>query len=432
MIVRREQETLLDDRLLHEMNHIGSLFSMTDSILIVENPRGLQEPALSNFSMTSFFLQVYTLKGKILLQSRSIAEFDHFPIQVFIRKRMPYCENLVIKNQLIRATYKELYNSAGELTAIIQLGTFHSGYKQLTNKLILFNLISFPIVLIVLVSISILLAKRSYAPINKIIDLADNISATNLSARLTYKASSYDELGRLRDTLNRLFSRLEHQIRQISQFTDNASHQLMSPLTILKTELEYYLKKNQTDNPAHETCLILKEQTDRMIHIVKTMLILARDGADGVDSRSVFHLSKVIDELQVMFSTQNVKFQVENNFLLRGNKDYFSMAVQNLICNSIKYSDSGSEILLKANRAEGNIRIAVEDFGIGIPQDERQKIFERFYRGRNINSEQIQGYGLGLSLTQSVIHAMGGIITVEDNQPGGTRFVIWLKPLQIS
>jgi signal transduction histidine kinase len=432
LIVRREQEDLLDERLLNEMRRISGMFSIEDSILHIENACGLQEPALLNLSRDAFFLQVYTLKGKILLQSKTVTEFGQIPLQIFIRQRVSFFENLNVSGSSMRAAYRELNNVKGNLEAIIQVAAFQSGYEQLTNRLVLFNLISFPLVFIVLASVSILLAKRSYAPINKIIGLAENISAANLSARLTYKASASDELGRLRDTLNRLFTRLENQIRQISQFTDNASHQLMSPLTILKTELEYHLKKNQTDNPVFETCMILKEQTDRMIHIVKTMLILAREGADGVDSRSVFNLSRVVDDLQTMFAAQNVKYETDNNLLLRGNKDYFSMAIQNLICNSIKYSEPNSEIWLKAKHTDGSIRIAVEDFGIGIPQDERQKIFERFYRGKNINTEQTQGYGLGLSLTQSVIQAMGGMISVEDNEPSGARFIIWLKPLQIS
>ena len=137
---------------------------------------------------------------------------------------------------------------------------------------------------------SILLAKKSYHPINKIIELANKISATNLSERLEYEANPNDELGRLNETLNSLFNRLENQIDQISHFTDNASHQLMTPLTAIKTELEYILKREHPIDEYKETCNILKSQTDRMISMVKTMLIMSRGCNKCTKSKNVFQL----------------------------------------------------------------------------------------------------------------------------------------------
>lgn len=186
------------------------------------------------------------------------------------------------------------------------------------EKIVIFNLFNLPFILLIIVLVSIFLAKKSYSPLNKVISIAENISANNLKARIEIEAHPQDELGRLRDTLNNLFTRLEVQINQISQFTDNASHQLMTPLTALKTELEYILKKDRTSDEYKETLIMLNAQTDKMINIIKSLLILARYSSNLELQKNVFNISRFIEDLvKPVFGNHNVEYEITNDLYLR-------------------------------------------------------------------------------------------------------------------
>ncbi|MDQ7053955.1 MAG: sensor histidine kinase [candidate division KSB1 bacterium] len=107
------------------------------------------------------------------------------------------------------------------------------------------------------------------------------------------------------------------------------------------------------------------------------------------------------------------------------------MAIQNLIDNAIKYSDRRSPVIVRAYKEHLRVHLVVEDFGIGISDEEKSAIFERIYRGRANDTLEPRGFGLGLSFVQSIVTAMSGTISVEDNHPCGTRFIITLDALAI-
>lgn len=144
-------------------------------------------------------------------------------------------------------------------------------------------------------------AQQYLAPIRKIIAVTRRISATDLSQRLDYEADPEDEMGQLRETLNHLFDRLEKQIKQIAQFTDNAAHQLMSPLTILKTELEFITRRKHSNPDCAQSFQVLIEQTDRMIKIINTLLIIAKDDVVHQIESSIISVNKIIDQLKTYY-----------------------------------------------------------------------------------------------------------------------------------
>ncbi len=275
------------------------------------------------------------------------------------------------------------------------------------------------------------ISKNTFSPINKIIELSQKISATNLSDRLTFSADPNDELGKLRDTLNDLFERLELQVKQISSFSDNASHQLMTPLTALNSELDFLLRDKNKIDSERESLLMLKEQTERMISIIKSLLLLARNRNSDLEQKTVFDFSKMVsDNIKQIYKNYKIKFVVTDEIYMRGRPDYFLIAVQNLIDNALKYSDN-DWVTIFAHQENGKVVIRVEDFGIGIDIKERGKVFERFYRTEKVESLGIKGYGLGLSLVSSIISSMHGAIEIQDNQPRGTKFIITLPALEI-
>ncbi len=332
-----------------------------------------------------------------------------------------------IKYTGLRTVYSKLIDTEGNQVGYIQLSTPKAAMNEVVENVVLFNLYSLPFVILLFGLISFFFIRRTLNPINKIIYLADEITATNINKRINYEADNDDEFGRLRDTLNSLFERLESQIGQIAQFSDNASHQLMTPLTAISTELEYILNKGEPKEECRESFNIIKYQTEQMINIVKHIIsILAKDCEACVPSNKVFNFAALIKEgISKMFKDMPVSYNIEENVYLLGAADYFKMVIENIINNALKYS-SNKPVKLVAEIIDQEVKISIIDQGIGIPDNEKQKIFERFYRSKYVEDEGIKGYGLGLSLCDLVVSRMNGKIIIEDNEPRGSIFIIEL------
>lgn len=432
LILEFQLELHLDKQIDHEIEHFLNTFYIDGDSLVITNPAEFEESDLVEITENPFFLQIYTHSGEILVRSKNLASYAALPLHFPESSETTSFGNLSLDDQALRVGYHRITNIQQEDVGYLQLATPKNTAKYIANRLILFNVLTFPLVLTLIISFSIILARKSFAPINRIIDLANKISATNLSARLSYEADPHDELGRLRDTLNSLFDRLEQQIARISNFTDDASHQLMSPLTVLNSEIDLLLKQRPGNAENQKTLEIMHEQTQRMIQIVRTLLIMAKVRHDPGVTRSVFNLSRMIeDDIKMLYAGENVSYEIAKDIHLRGDKDYFAIVIQNLINNALKYSQAGAPVHVSAARKNNHVRIEVMDQGMGIPDEEKQLIFGRFYRGTAGQNMGVKGYGLGLSFVHSIIESMGGTVKVEDNQPRGSRFVITLAALQL-
>lgn len=434
-ILDYQLEGQLDHQIDHEMEHILMSFTVDHDSLIVVNPLEFQESDLSELTESPFFMLVYSPEGEVLMRSFNMDLIPPIPVVMPDSNVFPYYKTIRSEIGSLRVGYEQIFDVQHNLFAYVQLATPRSAARNISRNIILFNLFSFPLLIVVIIMVSVYLAKWRYAPINKIIDLSDKITAKNLKERLEIDPEENDEIIRLKSTLNHLFDRLENQIGLMSSFTDNASHQLMSPLTVLQAELEYILKKacDKEKCWGRETLLTMRDQTERMIRMVNTMLIMAKDYNQTSVMRSVFNLSKLInDDIVKMFTQKNILYEIEKDIYLRGDKDYFSMVLQNLLGNAVKYSEEDSEILVKANRTKAKVTIRIEDYGSGIADNEKERIFEKFYRSKATEEKGINGFGLGLSFVQHIINSMGGTIRVEDNNPQGSIFIVELEAVRLS
>ncbi len=431
LIINHEAARIRDSQLMHEIEHLKNALCIECDSLVIENPKEFKEDALVNITPMSFYLQVYNQKHKILLQSENLKTIGDLPLYFPKKHALERFSSITLGDMSFRVIYGYLNENEEKSDVIIQLAAQKVNVFQFMPNLIFYDLISFPFVFILILLGSFVLVHRGFAPINKIIDLANSISATRLNKRLDYKASPTDELGRLRDTLNNLFDRLQMHIEQVSQFTDNASHQLMSPLTVLKSELEYILRKSHEHSDCRDTFTVMYEQTDRMIKIVRTLLILAKEANIIQNKRSVLNVSKLIQNLNKTIQKKNLFIDVQNGLYVRGDEEYFYMVMQNLINNAFKYSDEGRPVHVTASIENKKVIIKVCDQGYGIPAEQKEKIFERFYRFDDGRSETPSGFGLGLPLVQSIVSAMDGTIAILDNPSGGTCFIISLDALTV-
>jgi signal transduction histidine kinase len=293
------------------------------------------------------------------------------------------------------------------------------------GNLFLYNLIILPFVLLIVIVASIVISKKLVKPIYSIISTANRISAFELRQRLPLEDDPQDEMEQLKITLNNLFERLETQVKEISSFADNASHQLMTPLATLISEIDFILKRNEISSDIKSSLIIMKEQTARIQKIVSSLLMMARAEKNRNVKNLVFSLNSLINNsIKPFYLDNTIEYQIEDEIFLRGNAEYFFIAIQNIIENAIKYSPPNSKIKFQCQKDGEKIVISISDEGIGIPDNEKTRIFERFYRGENVEKLGTKGTGLGLSLSRTIITSMGGSIGIKDNMPQGTIVII--------
>jgi len=422
----------IDIRLKHEIEHIKYNLEIVDDKITIISDMEFQEYDMLHETDNSFYLQIYDTSGKLYFQSSNLKLFPGMPVPIkdFDEEFLLLDEKVNYKG--LRVCYSKILFK-DETVGYIQLATPKTSANSAIDDIITFNLWTLPLAFILFVVVSLIFVKRSLTPINKIIAISQEITATNLSKRINYEADNEDELGRLKFTLNDLFDRLEFQINQISQFSDNASHQLMTPLTAISTELEYILKKEHSSEDYKEVLENVQDQTKDMINIIKTLLILAKDCSICENSKSVFNLSHLLTkEIAETFRNNNINISVSDNIYLKGEADYFKMVLENLISNAIKYSSEDEEVKVDIKEKEESTFISVYDTGIGIPDNEKKLVFDRFYRGEKVESTGIKGHGLGLNLVNNIVTKMNGKINVYNNPEGkGTVFILEMPKLML-
>lgn len=420
----------LDQRLKHEIEKILETISVNESGIEIKSFRELNESDFNFLTENPYFLQIYTPGGKLLLQSKNISLYKEIPIEIIPSKDDYTYKFISLGNEKLRAGYYLLEDEHENTVAILQLCIFARDIDKMMGEVIRINIIVLPFILIFVIISSYVIARKSFKPLNMIIDEANKISATGLSKRIVVEAKDTDEMGRLRDTLNNLLDRINSYINELSNFTDQASHQLMNPLTALKSELDYLLKKERTIDEYRSTIAELKNQTEHMINIVRTLLMITKSSHSIGQSKSVINLSKLIkNDIQAIFRRNNINYDIENDIYIKGESEKIFMAIQNLLNNAIKYSPDGSEVRLKLYKENSFVKLEVADNGIGIHDSEKQSVFERFYRSETVEKMGIKGYGLGLSLVKAIFDEIGAQISISDNKPTGTILTVTIPSI---
>ena len=325
-----------------------------------------------------------------------------------------------------------------QLQILLQLGVsthaLDQSLGQLRNSLFL---IGVPLTLLLAGAGGWWLAGRAFDPINRIILAAQQLGARRLDERLPVPEAD-DELGRLSKTLNEMLDRLESAFKSQERFVADASHELKTPITVLKGELEV-LKSQPRSNEDYRAFLeSASEELGRLTQIIENLLLLAR-----ADSGAPLRLDKsvrldevvlgVIGRLQSFASQSQVRLAMtipedapEDALTVRGDPDLLASLFFNLIHNAVKYSAAGQavEIRLDASPPSPGLggRVIIRDRGTGISKEDLSHLFERFHRAENPSRSEVKGTGLGLAIARWIAEAHGAKITVESKPAEGSEF----------
>jgi heavy metal sensor kinase len=291
--------------------------------------------------------------------------------------------------------------------------------EQQLGEILFVLAVGFPAVLLLAGAGGYALARRALSPIDQLAVEAKRITAERLHERLTVP-NDQDEIGRLAAVINDAFARLESSFERLRRFTSDASHELRTPLSVLRGIGEVGLRETRTPAEYQEALSSMLEEVDRLTRLVDTLLRLSRADAGTIRlAREVADLGQltrdVAGSLAVAAEERQQRLDVEVGEDLRVCCDPLLVreALANVIDNAIKYSPIGSPIKIRTGVARGRASIVVADSGPGIAPNERERIFDRFYRIDEARSRETGGTGLGLAIAKWAVEANGGWISVE-------------------
>lgn len=318
-----------------------------------------------------------------------------------------------------------------KVSSIIQVGTSLEDFDETMKKLFIIMIISIPTSISVTIICGYFLAKKALRPVDQIRRAAVKISSRNLDERIDVGGRK-DELSRLAQTFNEMISRLKDSFQRINQFSIDVSHELKTPLTILKGETEVALRKDR-DNENYKSILSSNlEEIDRMSKIIDDLLLLSKAdlkemklNVENVALRDL--IANVCVDMKIFADNKGIGLDVKEleDVKLKGDELKLRRMLWNIVENGIKYTQKGGKIEIMSYINNGFICIDVKDNGIGILENDIKYIFDRFYRGDKSRKRE-SGSGLGLSISKWIAEAHQGIIEVKSKPLEGSLFTIKL------
>ena len=291
-------------------------------------------------------------------------------------------------------------------------------------------LITFPLILILLFLIARFFAGKSIKPVRTIIDTSSKITKDNLQTRIPLPRNK-DELYVLSRNINNLLNRIESAIDREKQFTSDASHELRTPLAVIKGTMEVLIRKPRNQQEYEEKILFCISEVDRLNHMVDQLLLLARfeNQKQNVKQETIYLNALILDNL-TRFSekTENKKIKIvadfTEDFYVQSDNYLVSIIFSNLISNAIKYSNDNGKIELKLEKTSTDLIFTIADNGVGISEQDLNKIFNSFYRSDVTNHPDIKGTGLGLSIVKRLCDLLKIKISVESKINEKTKFTL--------
>ena len=287
---------------------------------------------------------------------------------------------------------------------------------------------SFPVIILTLFILTRLIAGKSIQPIEKVIATAEKMSQENLDQRIPLPYH-HDELYRLSATMNALLDRLEDAFLREKNFTADASHELKTPIAVLKGTLEVLIRKPREREHYETRIQFCLTELNRMGRMIDQLLLLARYESIKIKPHIETialsrHLETVIDRVRPAALTKDISLTVDHaeNAMVAADPGMLDMILENILSNAIKYSPSGSLITIVTERTTNAIVCRISDQGIGIPQEKLQAIFDRFYRVDESRNSSTGGLGLGLSIVKKLADLQQIKISVESKEKSGTSF----------
>lgn len=333
-----------------------------------------------------------------------------------------------LENTSVRQIQVPLYQNTKIIGFMIIAMSLEDSAMVLDN-LFFILVVAYPLILLVLFLIARFIAGRSIKPISSIIHTSNIITKDNLKSRIPLPVNK-DELHLLSKTINNLLDRVENAIEREKQFTSDASHELRTPLAVIKGTLEVLVRKPRTPEQYKEKIDFCVSEVNRLNHLVDELLLLARF-ENQKQSLKIEKLS--LNDLLLDAISRNATIINEKklNCIATFQKDFyvetdsylFTIIINNILTNAVKYSNPNNEINFSITETNDTVICTITDDGIGIAEEDLQKIFDQFYRSKSNDHPEIKGTGLGLSIVKRLCTLLQIDLQIESKENVGTKVI---------
>ncbi len=330
-------------------------------------------------------------------------------------------------NDFIRVLQKDMV-FMGNTVQIFIAESIEENLKVL-KKLYFFLLAVVPVSLLIFGIFAFYITKTSLKPLEKFSEEVNNISHKNLSKRLNLN-EQISELEQLTFSFNNMLDRLDRVFTLEKLIVSEASHQLKTPVTVIKSYCDVTLLKKREIEKYIETLKIIKETSENMNQLINNMLTLARldSGILNREHLRKIYLNECVENAILLSKTLadkkqiNIKLDTLEKVSVFGDKEKLSEAILNIIENAIKYNHNNGSIEIKLKVINNLACLTISDTGMGIKPDDLKYIFDRFYRSDSVKNEE--GTGLGLPIAKAITEIHQGNISVKSEFGKGTTFII--------
>lgn len=305
--------------------------------------------------------------------------------------------------------------------------------RYAANNILRMAAVALPLFIVLAAAGGYMIVRHSFMPLDQISATASAISeAKDLSKRIGLPPGK-DEFSRLAATFDSLFERLERSFEAESQFTADASHELRTPVSIIKGACEYGMKYDETAEERKETLEMIHRQTVKMSELITQLLGMTRleQGTElpEMEELSLAALAEsVVEEMSADYGGQRLLYVPEESAgqsMVRADAALLRRLLRNLIDNGFKYGRPNGHVWVSVSEENGEVLLSVRDDGIGIQAEHREKIWQRFYQVDPSRGEA-SGAGLGLAMVSQIAGLHGGRMTLESVPDVGSVFVLHL------
>lgn len=381
-----------------------------------------------DFYEDGVYLSIYTEDGD-LLEGRRPAELPYLPALK---------DKAVVKMNDEQGQTWYVYDSSFEMgsQAVWVRGIVKDFAEQSSFSFMLkLVLVACPALVIIAAAGGYIISRRAFRPVRNIISTVEEISRDgDLTRRIALQdgilqdAAAKDEIHKLAKNFNSMFDRIEESFEKEKQFTSDVSHELRTPLSVIISQSDYA----RTDEEYREKALeVINREAKRMAGLVNRLLTLSRSDSgrlvlenDEIDFSEMCEMVAMQQEPAASRKNIELTADIELGIKVTGDDAMLIRIILNLTDNAIKYSRQNGHIRLSLKTAGDFACCSVEDDGIGIPEEDLERIWERFYRVDSSRSEE--GSGLGLAMVEALVKAHGGYTDVRSSLGEGSRFDVYI------
>jgi len=445
---RRAAFQELDRRIVSEAELTAGILAgvyRAGGVVVQRNEAGLPTLAselTATLDVVPDYLVITTVEGRILFASAETQPFTFQEVEQLaeLARRPPAggaVDTVTVRPVGLRLRYaiRPVTGAGPELGAVVAGATTAGATLQLQELLGTFALI-LPFGVLIAYVVGSWIADRALAPVDAIITEVREITDGRSLHRRLPVALERDELGRLSETLNEMMGRLERSFTALRRFTADASHELKTPLTVLRSGVERAVRARDVPRDTLETLEEVLQEINRMTELVDTLLTLARVDEGRVPlHREPVDLSEIVEETretgELLAEPAGLTLDVQvppEPLVAPVDRSRIRQLLLNLLTNAVKYTPPGGRVRLRLDSAPGWAVLNVADTGIGIAPGDLPLIFDRFWRAdiARTRTGERAGAGLGLAICKWIAEAHGGSIEVHSRPGRGTAFTVKL------